>query len=57
MAGDNDATIQTETVDLWSFVEGGTRLILTIDGRALGAVVPMEDLSRLNNNPKRGGSD
>ena len=49
----------TETVDLWAFVEGaigftsdvahgGTHLILTLDGKPVCAVVPMEDLAKLN---------
>lgn len=47
-----------ETVDLWSFIEGaisflsdvahgGTRLVITFDGRPLGCVVCIADLKRL----------
>ncbi len=49
---------ETESVDLWVFIEGaigflsdvthgGTRLILTFDGKALGCVVSMEDYQKL----------
>jgi len=50
----------TESVDLWAFIEGligflsdvahgGTRLIITVDGKDVAAVVPMSDLRRLPN--------
>ena len=57
---------EMETVDLWSFVEGaigfmsdvshgGTHLILTLEGKQIGAVVPMEDYLKLQNiNIQRG---
>jgi hypothetical protein len=49
---------ETETVDLWAFVEGaigflsdvthgGTRLILTYEDKPLGCVVSMEDYQKL----------
>ncbi|HOZ48672.1 MAG TPA: hypothetical protein PLO37_15600 [Candidatus Hydrogenedentes bacterium] len=56
---------QSETVDLWAFIEGaigftsdvahgGTRLILTLDGKELGAVVPMSDFKELQ---QKGGGE
>ena len=47
-----------ESVDLWTFVEGaigflsdvthgGTRLVITFEGKPLGCVVCMADLQRL----------
>ncbi len=59
-------TPETETVDLWAFVEGaigfmsdvahgGTRLILTFDGHPLGCVVSMEDYQRLQQGNEQKG--
>ena len=56
----------TETVDLWSFIEGAigflsdvqcgkTHLIITHAGKPLAAIVPLEDLQQLqHNNEKKG---
>ena len=57
-----------EKVDLWSFVEGaigfmsdvthgGTRLILILGGKEVGAVVPMSDLQKLKDNEQKGGNE
>ena len=59
----------TESVDIWSFVEGaigfmsdvahgGTRLVITFDGQPLGCVVSMDDFQRLQqNDEQKGGSE
>ena len=53
----------TETISLWSFINdpigflsdgehAGTHLILTLDGTPMGAIVPVRDLQKLeDNNP------
>lgn len=49
---------QAESVDVWAFTEGAfgflsdvahgsTRLVITIEGKPIAAVVPLEDLERL----------
>lgn len=54
----------TETLSLWSFLvdpigflsdveHGGTRLILTLDDKPVGAVVPLSDLEKLQHNIER----
>jgi len=54
----------TETLSLWSFLadpigflsdvqQGSTRLILTIDGKPVGAVIPLSDLKKLQQNIER----
>ena len=59
-------TNQIETVDLWAFVvgavgfvadvaHGGTRLLLTLDGREMVAVVPMCDYQRLQQSDEQKG--
>ena len=56
---------ETETVDLWAFIEGaigflsdvahgGTRLILTFEGEPLGCVVPMADYENLQQQDQKG---
>ena len=51
----------TETLSLWSFLEdpigflsdvetGGTHLILTLDNKPMGAVIPVRDLQKLESN-------
>ena len=51
----------TETISLWSFLNdsigflsdvqhGNTHLILTLDDKPMGAVIPMHDLQRLEEN-------
>jgi prevent-host-death family protein len=53
-------------VDLWVFIEGaigflsdvthgGTRLIITFDGKPLGCVVSMEDYQRLQQTNEQKG--
>lgn len=55
---------QTESVDIWTFIagaigflsdvaHGGTRLILTYDGKPLGCVVCMEDFKQLEQTKER----
>ncbi len=56
--------ITPETLSLWSFLNdpigflsdvehGDTRIILTLDNKALGAIVPVRDLQQLeDNNPE-----
>ena len=54
----------TETISLQSFLigsvaflsdvqQGGTHLILTLDGKPVGAVVPLSDLQKLQHNTER----
>jgi len=54
----------TETLSLWSFLadpigflsdveHGGTHLILTLDGKPIGAVIPLSDLKKLQHNTER----
>lgn len=54
----------TETLSLWSFLadpigflsdvqHGGAHLILTLDGKPVGAVVPLSDLEKLQHNTER----
>ena len=53
-----------EPLSLWSFLQdpigfisdvqqGGTHLILTLDGKPVGAVVPLSDLQKLQHNTER----
>ena len=62
------AQTDVETVDVRTFVlnpigflsdveHGGTRLILTIDGLALGSVVPMSDFQQLQHNDEQKGEN
>jgi hypothetical protein len=55
---------EVETVDLWTFIEGaigfvsdvehgGTRLVLTLNNRAVCVVVPMSDFQQLQQNKER----
>jgi hypothetical protein len=55
---------EMETVDLWTFIEGaigfvsdvehgGTRLVLTLDNRAVCVVVPMGDFQKLQTTVNR----
>lgn len=54
----------TETLSLWSFLadpigflsdvqHGGTHLILTLDSKPVGAVVPLSDLHKLQHEMER----
>ena len=54
----------TETLSLWSFLadpigflsdveHGGTQIILILDDKPLGAVVPLSDLEKLQHNIER----
>ena len=59
---------EEESVDLWTFIEGaigflsdvthgGTRLVITFEGKALGCVVCMADLDRLQAAENQKGED